>query len=154
MFIAVYISEIRALAANDLYNGFAYFDYPMQGLNIARESRLPLSVGALTVLLYLGRFLAIFLVGSAVGLLSSFTQRVNSAMVLSVAVFALPACIIAMGAEGLYPFTPLPLLFTSGMLFYGELPVGLTQLFVLILMIAVNYYGAAARRRSSDRILE
>lgn len=148
VFIAVYLPEIRALAANDLYNGFEYFDFPMQGLNIARQSSLPLSVGALTVLVYLARFLAIFLVGSAAGFLSSFAQRVNSAMVLSVAVFALPACIVAMSAEGLYQFTPLPMLFVSGVLFYGELPAALAQLAVLILMIAANYYGAAARRRS------
>ncbi len=148
VFIAVYLPEIRALEANDLYNGFAYFDYPMQGLNIARESRLPLSVGALTVLVYFIRFFSIFLVGSAVGLLSSFAQRVNSALVLSAAVFVLPACIVAMGANGLYPFTPLPLLFASGMLFYGELPAALAQLFALVLMIAANYYGAASRRRS------
>ena len=69
-------------------------------------------------------------------------------MVLSVAFFALPACITAIGANGVYPVTPRPLLFTAGMIFYGELPVGLMQLFVLILMIAANYYGTATRRGS------
>lgn len=145
-FIAVYLPEIIALASNEVYEGFAYFTYPMQGLEILRESRLPLSVGTVTVLYYLARLIAIFLIGSAVGLLSALTDRVNTALVVACAAFAVPACIVAMGVSSLYPFTPLPLVWGSGAYFYDEKLSALIFLALLLAMAIGNYIINCARR--------
>ncbi|MBQ3938706.1 MAG: hypothetical protein II724_05095 [Clostridia bacterium] len=148
-FAAVYLPEIAALSKNEIYGGFAYFDYPMQGLELLRGSKLPLSVGTVTVLLYIMRLIAIFLVGSAAGLLSGLTDRVNAALVLNCAVFAAPACIVAMGAEALYPFTPLSLIWGSGVLFCGEKAYAPVWFVLLAAMTAVNCFIVCARRTAA-----
>ena len=142
VFVAVYLPEIRALAANDLYGGFICFDYPMQGLELLRDSHLPLSVGGLTVLFYLLGFFMLFLIGSAVGFLSGLVDRVNTAFVVSAAVFALPACVAAMGVASIFDFTPLTLLWGSGALFYNAVVPYVVHLLVLFAMAAANYVAA------------
>ncbi len=148
VFVAVYLPEILAAADPLPNNGFAYFSYPVQGLLLLRESHLPLSVGGLTVLLYLVRFVSLFLVGSAVGLLSSLTNRVNTSLVLASAVFVLPACIVAMGVDALYDLTPLSLLWASGAMFYGEAVPFAVVAAVLLAMAAANCVLTCGKRTS------
>ena len=137
VFAAVYLPEIIAEATSPFYGGFAYFNYPVQGLEICREWHIPMSVGTLTVILYVIRFIFIFITGSAVGLLSSLSERVNTAMVLVCAVLVVPACIVAMGVMGLYNYTPLPSLWVAGALFYGgALPV---CIYAVIALAAAGY---------------
>ncbi len=152
VFIAVYLPEIRALAVNDLYGGFACFDYPMQGLELLRETHLPLSVGGLTVLFYLLRFFMLFLIGSAVGFLSGLVDRVNTAFVVSAAVFALPACIAAMGVASIFDFTPLTLLWGSGALFYNAVVPYVVHLLVLFAMAAANHAVFCCKRERRNRL--
>ncbi|MBO6061505.1 MAG: hypothetical protein J6P98_05260 [Clostridia bacterium] len=149
VFAAVYLPEIVSLASNELYGGFACFSYPIQGLALLRESKLPLSVGTLTVLFYLGRLLAIFLIGSAVGLISRMTDRVNTALVASCAVFAVPACVAAMGVSSIRPFTPLPLIWGAGAYFYGEHVPALIWLVLLLAMTAANHAVNCSKRTCS-----
>lgn len=139
VFLAVYLPEILAAAKPEPYGGFAYFSYPAQGLGIMRESHLSLSVGGLVILFYAIRFLMIFLTGSAIGLVSALTDRVNTSLVASCAVFALPACIAAMGVDSIFDFTPLPLLWVSGAMFYHEGAKFAAVSAVLLVMAAVNF---------------
>ncbi|MBR3382584.1 MAG: hypothetical protein IKG85_06050 [Clostridia bacterium] len=139
VFAAVYLPEILALAGSERYGGFTCFNYPIQGLTILRESRLSLSVGGLTVLFYLARLLAIFLVGSAVGLISTLNERSNTSLVMSSAVMVLPACVAAMGVESLFNYTPLTVLWGSGGFFYGDVIPYAVHVALLLLMTAANY---------------
>ncbi|MBR0135917.1 MAG: hypothetical protein IJM18_06925 [Clostridia bacterium] len=150
VFAAVYLPEIIALAKNEAYGGFSHFGYPMQGLELLRESRLPISVGTVTVLVYAARLLAIFLVGSAAGLISSLTDRVNTALVAVCAVFVVPACLAAMGAGSIYDLTPLPLLFAVDALFYKRWVPTAVCLLVLLAMIAFNYAVNCGRRTTRN----
>ena len=137
VFAAIYLPEILAEADSSIYGGFGWANYPMQGLEICRGSHLPLSVGTVTVLFYLARLAAIFLTGSAVGLLSTLCERVNSAMVLVCGVLVVPACIVAMGVASLFGYTALPLLWLAGALFYGEtVPVAVYALLFAAASIA------------------
>lgn len=139
VFTAVYLPEIIAMAKNDLYGGFCCFDFPAQGLEVMRESRLAVSVGTLTVLFYAARLMAIFLVGSAAGLLSSLADRVNNAFVINAAVLAVPACVVAMGVSQLFDFTPLTLLWGSGAYFYSEWRPFAVHAVLLVVMTVINY---------------
>lgn len=120
VFLAVYLPELLALASSELYGGFSCFSFPMQGLAILRDSRLPISVGGMTVLFYLVRFFMLFLVGSAVGFISSLTKRINTSLLASLALFVVPACLTAMGIDLIYNFTPLPVLFVADAIFYHD----------------------------------
>ena len=113
---------------------------------ICRDSHLPLSVGTLTVIFYLLRFAAIFVTGSAVGLLSILSERVNSAMVFVCGVIVVPACIVAMGVESLFDYTALPLLWISGGMFYGKLAPVLIYLALFVGAAVVNRIICCAPR--------
>ena len=146
VFIAVYLPEIIAEADPTFYGGFDYFGYPIQGLDICRDWKLPISVGAMTVVFYLMRFAVIYLVGSAVGLLSNLTERVNSAMVLACGVLVVPACIVAMGVSDLFSYTALPSLWLSGALFYGEPVPVIVYVLLFIGAYAVNRIICCSKR--------
>lgn len=139
VFAAVYLPEIIALSKNDFYGGFHCFDFPVQGLEIMRGSRLSLSVGTLTLCFYAARLLAIFLVGSGAGLLSNLSDRVNNAYVINAALLAVPACVAAMGARQLFDFTPLPLLWGSGAYFYSEWLPFAVHAALLLAMTVINF---------------
>ena len=82
------------------------------------------------------------------GARDSFTEtlRVNTALVVACAAFAVPACIVAMGVSSLYPFTPLPLVWGSGAYFYDEKLSALIFLALLLAMAIGNYIINCARR--------
>lgn len=139
VFAAVYLPEILALAKNDLYGGFTCFGFPVQGLEFMRESRLSLSVGILTVCFYAARLLAIFLVGSAAGLLSNLSDRVNNAFVINAAVLVVPACVASMGVSQLFDFTLLTILWGSGAYFYSEWLPFAVHAALLLAMTVINF---------------
>ena len=139
VFSGVYLPEIIALAKNDFYGGFTCFGFPVQGLEIMRESRLSISVGALTVSFYAARLFAIFSVGSAAGLLSNLSDRANNAFVINTAVFAVPACVAAMGVSQLFDFTPLTILWGSGAYFYSEWLPFAVHAALLLAMTVINF---------------
>lgn len=152
VFAAVYLPEILALAKNDLYGGFTCFDFPVQGLEFMRESRLSLSVGILTVCFYAARLLAIFLVGSAAGLLSNLSDRVNNAFVINAAVLVVPACVASMGVSQLFDFTPLTILWGSGAYFYSEWLPFAVHAALLLAMTVINFVITCLPRRKKAYI--